>query len=426
LVHYCPQNPMLDLLLVMLLGFLGSFGHCIGMCGPLAVAFSAADNATTPSPLGQRFYFHCLLNLGRILSYGLAGSAIGALGSVLVAGGELAGIDSQLRQGLTLFTGSLLIWMGLAQLIPESLPKIALVHPLRLQWLHQRLNQAMLSLPTRRWTPVFLGLLWGLIPCGFLYAAQIKAAETGNPWQGAATMLAFGVGTTPTMLGVGLSAAALSRDRRSQLFRLGGLVMLLIGGLTLLRTGSMVDVTGHASLVCLMLALIARPISRLWAAPLHYRRLLGVSAFCLAMMHTLHMFQHLLNWNLAAISFMLSQHQIALAGGIGALGLMLPATITSSDRWMQHLGKSWRRVHLLNLPALILAVGHTLWLGSHYWGELGGFGENRLAVGCLVAATALVLLIRQPWFWSILRLQRYYAPVHPTASNAPKALSKIL
>jgi uncharacterized protein len=416
---------MLDLLLVMLLGFLGSFGHCIGMCGPLSVAFSISENTANSLTLWQRLYFHGLLNLGRILSYGLVGAAIGALGSVLVVGGELAGIDSQLRQGLAILTGSLLIWMGLAQLIPESLPKLALLHPFRLQWLHQRLNQVMLSLPTRHWTPVFLGLLWGFIPCGFLYAAQIKAAETGSAWQGAVTMLAFGVGTVPAMLGVGLSAAALSRDRRSQLFRLGGWIMLLIGGLTVTRTSNMVDVTGHVSLVCLMLVLIARPISRLWAAPLRYRRLLGVSAFCLAVAHSLHMLEHLLNWNLSAIVFMLSQHQIALISGIGALGLMLPAAITSSDRWMQRLGKSWRRVHLLNIPALILAVGHTLWLGSRYWGELKGFGESRLAATCLIAVTLLVLLIRQPWFWSILRLQQFYTPAHSPTTNAASTLSKI-
>jgi sulfite exporter TauE/SafE len=86
-----------------------------------------------------------------------------------------------------------------------------------------------LSATPHWWTPALLGSVWGLIPCGFLYAAQIKAAETGNLWLGAATMLAFGLGTMPMMLGVGVSASKLSADKRSQLFRLGGWVTLTIG-----------------------------------------------------------------------------------------------------------------------------------------------------------------------------------------------------
>jgi len=69
-------------------------------------------------------------------------------------------------------------------------------------------------------------MVWGLIPCGFLYA--IKAAETGNLWRDAA-VLAFGLGTLPTMLGVGVSTSLVSADRRSQLFRLGGWITSPLG-----------------------------------------------------------------------------------------------------------------------------------------------------------------------------------------------------
>lgn len=128
-------------------------------------------------------------------------------------------------------------------------------------------------------------------------------------------MLAFGLGTMPMMLGVGVSAAKLSADKRSQLFRLGGWVTLVIGFLTLLRTDAMVDYTGHAALIFLMVALVARPLSRCFSAPLHYRRALGVGAFVLAVAHTAHMLDHTLQWNFAAFSFMLPQHQLAIALG---------------------------------------------------------------------------------------------------------------
>ena len=172
------------------------------------------------------------------MSYTLVGAGIGAIGSVLMAGGQFAGIDSLLRQGITLLTGIVLIWMGLMQVLPKGLPNLPFLHPLKQAGLHQRLNTAMmrLSAHSHSLTPILLGMTWGLIPCGFLYAAQIKAAATGNLWTGAATMLAFGLGTVPSMLGIGLSTSRMSRDRRGQLFRMGGWVMLTIGILTLLRT----------------------------------------------------------------------------------------------------------------------------------------------------------------------------------------------
>jgi uncharacterized protein len=105
--------PFLDLLLMMVLGFLGSFGHCVGMCGPLAVALSLSEAQSETRngarTIGRSLLFHGLLNLGRILSYTLVGAGIGVIGSVLVAGGQFAGIDSTLRQGITLLTGSLLL-----------------------------------------------------------------------------------------------------------------------------------------------------------------------------------------------------------------------------------------------------------------------------------------------------------------------------
>src|ERR671932_111417 len=99
---------LLNLFLIMTLGFLGSFGHCFGMCGPITVAFSLSQQRDTSRGLPLRF--HLLLNLGRIVSYALVGAGIGALGSVVVAGGQLAGVGSGLRHGMAIVTGLLLIW----------------------------------------------------------------------------------------------------------------------------------------------------------------------------------------------------------------------------------------------------------------------------------------------------------------------------
>jgi len=394
---------MLDLLLIAILGFLGSFGHCAGMCGPLTMAFSLSNSRNDKL---AAFRFHLLLNLGRIAAYALVGGAIGGLGSVLIAGGLLAGTGSQLRRAIALLTGTMLIWFGVVQIQPNLLPRLPLLHPMS----HDRVGQAMskLSAQKNRWVPVGLGLLWGLIPCGFLYAAQIKAAETGNPVLGAATMLAFGLGTGPTMLGVGFFAGRLSASRRSQLFRIGGWVTVAIGILTLLRTDEMVDFTGHAALLCLMLALLARPVSKFLPQLLRYRRALGVCAFVLAVAHTFHMLDHTLQWNFDAVSFMLPQHQLGMEAGMLSLLLMVPAAVTSVDRIQNFLGKLWRRLHLLSVPAFLLCAVHAALIGSHY---LGGFEwklHNQLLTAVLAVVAVLVMFVRSRLFWSVLSLENFY------------------
>ena len=401
---------VIDLFLITALGFLGSFGHCVGMCGPLTVAFSLSSQNQNTNWWKQS-KFHILLNLGRILSYSLVGAAIGALGSILLESGQLAGVGSELRQWIAIITGLMLILFGLRQINPNFLPRIPFLHPLLQGGLHNRLDRGMskLSLQTTWYTPALLGITWGLMPCGFLYAAQIKAAQTGNIWMGAATMLAFGLGTFPMMLGVGVSASLISKDKRSQLFRLGGWVTLTIGVITLLRTGdTMVDYTGHAGLILLILALIARPISGLWAGPMRYRRGLGVGAFILSLAHSVHMMEHSLGWKINNFFFLPSEFQLGMALGAVALVLMIPAALTSFDSLQKSLGKRWRQIHLLSVPALILSAIHAVIIGSHYLGSLQSSWTNKLAVVTLGIVTLGVLLLRTRLFWSTLGLQRFY------------------
>nr|WP_263858243.1 sulfite exporter TauE/SafE family protein [Waterburya agarophytonicola] len=376
------------------MGFLGSFGHCIGMCSPLTIAFALSQQDKNPEEFNG-WRFHLLLNLGRIISYGLVGAALGGLGSAFVASGQLAGIGSSLRQFMAIFTGILLIWFGIGQIKPNWLPRLPFLNPLQ-GMVHNRLSSGMNRLASKQqwWTPALLGSIWGLIPCGFLYAAQLKAVETGELFGGAITMLGFGLGTAPMMLGVGVSASKISADRRGQLFRLGGWVTLTIGILTLWRTDAMVDYTGHGGLILLMLALIARPLSIVWAAPLQYRRAIGVGAFALSLAHTAHMLDHSLNWNLDAIAFMLPQHRLGISGGILSLFLLFPAALTSSDRAMKNLGQRWRKIHLLTVPALIFGIGHVVLSGTHYLGDLELSFESKLRTGLIILLGVIVLAMR--------------------------------
>lgn len=420
-----------DLLLMMSLGFLGSFGHCATMCGPVAVAFglsgeqsvlsqgdqeqSGAEEAIAPSPGHHPAQFHGLLNLGRLLSYGLVGAAIGGVGEVLLAGGQLAGVGSELRRWMTLGTGGMLLWLGLVQIAPGLLPGLPMAQFAQQQ--HQRLSRLMvsLSLQERAWTPLLLGLCWGMIPCGFLYTAQIRAAETGRWWQGALLMLAFGLGTSPVMVGVGWvvsrwtgpGQAGLAPAQRSQLYRLGGWVTLMVGLLLLWRNGSSHGggAIAYGALALLVLALIARPLAQIgtkltgslqslpWQQPLVYRRGLGVGAFVLVLVHVVHVYSVNWGWNLQVVDFLVPRHRQSVVLGLGAFGLMLPAALTSFDRYQKTWGKLWRRIHLLTLPALVLAVGHTLLIATAY--RLPGTSQGSWwATGLLGGVAVGVLLLR--------------------------------
>ncbi|MEL6247639.1 MAG: sulfite exporter TauE/SafE family protein [Cyanobacteria bacterium J06627_15] len=400
---------MTDWLLITVLGFLGSFGHCAGMCGPLAVALSGQTRSAR-----QLLWFHLSLNLGRVLSYTLVGAAMGGLGSVIVAGGTLVGVGSPLRRMVTIVAGILLIWLGIAQLL--QLPKLPLgqLFQTRLQTrLHAQLNWAVQSSQG-----VLVGLVWGLIPCGFLYTAQIKAAEASSLLGGATIMLAFGLGTLPIMVAAGVSARLLAPTHRQALYQMGGWLTLIIGLLTLTRTGEMpLALTGYGALACLMLALIARPISALWAAPLQARRALGLGAFILSAIHTLQMLDHSWSWQWRAFKFMLPQSQWGIALGGVALVLMLPAALTSFNRAQRRLKQRWRQIHLLGVPALILGVGHCVLTGGQYLGRTQPTSANWLAVGSLAGLMGLVLAVRSRILWQYLGLAHRYTPAQSSAST---------
>jgi sulfite exporter TauE/SafE len=393
---------MLDLLLMASLGFLGSFGHCLGMCGPLTVAFSLSQGPALQDQ-GAQVRFHLLLSLGRIISYALVGAMVGGLGSVLVASGQMAGVGSWLRRAISLATGLLLIWFGLGQINPGQLPPVPLLNPMAQASWYDRLGRTMTALQRQPqgWTPLVLGLVWGLMPCGFLYAAQLKAAETVSPWRGGAAMLAFGIGTLPTMIGVGAVATALSADRRGQLFRLAGWITLTVGLITLLRSSDGADFTGHGALIALALALIARPLSYRWPSLLTYRRTLGMGAFVLSVAHAAHMVT--LGWDPRALPFLLPQLQVGGWAGVIALGLMIPLAGTSSNQAQAKLGRHWRQLHRLAVPIFGLAVVHILLLGSNYLGSFNRSPQHWLAAIGLSGLALVILLLRWRQFWSILK-----------------------
>ncbi len=174
-----------------------SSAHCIGMCGGIMGALSAAIPADAR---GRRWQLLIGYNLGRISSYTLMGLVAG-----LLAGG-LAPLDPILR----LLAGCLLIAMGL-YLAGWWRGLTWLERGGAILWRRiQPLSKGLL--PVRRAPQaLLLGALWGWLPCGLVYTALAYALAQGDMWVSGGTMLAFGLGTLPAVLAAGVMAQGLTR-----------------------------------------------------------------------------------------------------------------------------------------------------------------------------------------------------------------------
>lgn len=187
-----PESSYLALFLVGLLG--GT--HCIGMCGGIVGALSLGAAARVSLQLAY--------NAGRILSYVVAGAVAGALG-----GASLALADQlPARLALYVLANLMLVALGLYLLGVTRALAFSERFGFRLWRRLQPLSRRYL--PARRVAQAFpLGLLWGWLPCGLVYSALVSALASGSAADGAALMLAFGLGTLPNLLLAGLLAVRL-------------------------------------------------------------------------------------------------------------------------------------------------------------------------------------------------------------------------
>lgn len=174
----------MELWTALTLGFVGSF-HCVGMCGPIALALPG-NGQVAP----WRFAISRLsYNLGRITTY----AALGLLFGLLGRGFALAG----LQQGLSIVLGLAIL---VTVLMPSAFRSLSPTGPLGklVRWLKGSLQEQFRKRGT--FTTYLIGLLNGLLPCGLVYLAVAGALTQEVPWKGAVYMVAFGAGTLPAML----------------------------------------------------------------------------------------------------------------------------------------------------------------------------------------------------------------------------------
>ena len=217
---------MSDPLIVMgfTTGLLGA-GHCIGMCGGLVGALSL-------SATGRRggWSFLLLYNAGRLVTYTLIGALVGWLGSALAYTDRFHAVTRTLLVASDLFI--ILVGLGTAGLFAGlNIARLDFPGPLRaMTKAVQRLRQlppALAALP--------LGLLFGFLPCGYLYAVAITAAQSADVTTGALMLLAFGIGTVPALLLFGTATQWLGTRARVWMLRVAGLLVAGMGAFNLLR-----------------------------------------------------------------------------------------------------------------------------------------------------------------------------------------------
>lgn len=207
--------------------------HCVSMCGPMVVTY-AVKGAEDGTP-AQRVVPNLAYQAAKILSYMLVGLLLGAVGSAL----NLDAIRPYVMVGAGLFMLALGLGMtGKAQWANKLTPRPpqflikALSATRRKAVTDAEENRSSLA------TPITFGLLTGLMPCAPLMAAQLNAAASGSPVNGALAMFAFGLGTAPLMLGFG-TASSLIPKRLKERVMVALAVVVLLFGVTYLNRGAM-------------------------------------------------------------------------------------------------------------------------------------------------------------------------------------------
>ena len=201
------------------LGIVSSL-HCIGMCGPIALAIPLNRNSKTEAFIGVIEY-----NFGRILTYTTLGLIVGYIG----LGIQLIGF----LQGLSIIAGIFIILYAWRK-------KISLLSSLfnnSFNFLHKFSSNKMGKLfksksPFRLF---LLGVLNGLIPCGMVYSALMTSIIADSPINAGLTLFFFGLGTLPTLAIFSFYAHKITPLFKSKINKYLPYIVSIIGLIILLR-----------------------------------------------------------------------------------------------------------------------------------------------------------------------------------------------
>ena len=225
-----------SIIAVFFVGLLGGV-HCLGMCGSIVGIFTAQ----LPKE-GARWPFHLAYNSGRIASYTLAGLLVGAIGQTGLLMRDVVPIQHLLFALSSLMLIALGLYLAGIWSMVRHIERVGNGLWQRIQPLTRRLLPV--TSPTRA---LLLGTLWGWLPCGLVYSVLVTALASGHAQSGALIMLAFGLGTLPNLLAIGLFWERCRHWVRSPKVRLfAGLIVMAFGIYGLFKVGYVFAVYGWA------------------------------------------------------------------------------------------------------------------------------------------------------------------------------------
>lgn len=201
----------------LIIGFLGSL-HCIGMCGPIALALPSGSFRSFSFYIGRIFY-----NFGRVITYSFFGLIFGMLGK------SFSFISIEFQQGVTIATGAIILLIvilpsGFKLKISEKLSFINFTSKIK-SYFSSLFKRGSLS------SLFFIGILNGFLPCGFVYVGLAGALLTGEVLSGIFYMALFGLGTVPVMFGTSLAGNFINLKVRQKISKaipyFAGLIAIL-------------------------------------------------------------------------------------------------------------------------------------------------------------------------------------------------------
>ena len=221
-------------------GVFGSIGHCAVMCGAVQVLLARRGLGT-----GWRLV---VLHIGRLLTYSTLGLLAGAFGEFL----KRLSSDIALLQGVLAFIFALGAGYFALSLVSKLPSPELLLAPVTRQW-----GSLIRQLPAGKKAGMVMtlvtGLLWGALPCGFVLAALIPAAATGNAADGIIAMMAFGFGTLPVLLIVNWLANKPAQTSIHWARPLSALAVALFGTQMALRALASWSIVEHMMIAQVML-----------------------------------------------------------------------------------------------------------------------------------------------------------------------------
>ncbi len=207
---------------VFVIGLVAATSTCLAVSGGLLLAVAQKYNEKYPNLVGwQKFKPHVSFNIGRIVSYVLLGGLIGYLGSMFNISSMTSGIITIIASALMIIMGLQLLgifpWLSSVQL---KMPKF-IAHRLYKKSEHKE-STGMVS-------SFFFGGATFFLPCGFTQALQLYVLGTGSFFVGSMTMLAFSLGTLPSLAGIGAVTSFSKGNWQKRFLTFSAVLVIILG-----------------------------------------------------------------------------------------------------------------------------------------------------------------------------------------------------